>query len=234
MNGEIPLYITAVFVLTTLLTIGFLLRSFPRSRPTASGSQLLTFLLPFWMILSGFLAAGGFYQHFEIFPPRIFTFAVLPALLTIATLFIFFRHSFVEKLSLKTLTLLHIIRLPVEIVLVLLFHAGLVPRVMTFEGWNFDVISGLTAPLVAFFAFRNGQTNKPLLITWNVAAFALLMNIVVIAILSLPSPIQQLGFEQPNIAVAYIPFVWLPALVVPIVLFSHLAALWNLLRLREA
>lgn len=234
MNGEIPLYITALFVLTTLLTIGFLLRSFPRKRPAASGSQLLTFLLPFWMILTGFLAAGGFYQHFEIFPPRIFTFAVLPALLIIATLFIFFRHSFVEKLSLKTLTWLHIIRLPVEIVLVLLFHAGLVPRVMTFEGWNFDVISGLTAPLVAFFAFRNDQMNKPLLITWNVAAFALLVNIVVIALLSLPSPIQQLGLDQPNIAVAYIPFIWLPALVVPIVLFSHLAALWNLLRHREA
>jgi hypothetical protein len=233
MNGEIPLYITGVFVLTTLLTIGFLLRSFPRARPTASGSQLVTFLLPFWMILTGFLAAGGFYQQFEIFPPRIFTFAVFPSLLTIATLFIFFRRSFVEKLSLRTLTLLHVVRLPVEIVLVLLFQTGLVPKVMTFEGWNFDVLSGLTAPLVAWLAFRNGRTNRPLLIAWNVAALALLANIVIIAILSLPSPMQRLGFEQPNVAVAYIPFVWLPALIVPIVFFSHLAALWNLLRSRE-
>jgi hypothetical protein len=109
-----------------------------------------------------------------------------------------------------------------------------VPKVMTFEGWNFDVISGLTAPLVAFFAFRNCQTNRPLLVAWNLAALALLTNVVVIAIFSLPSPIQKLGFEQPNIAVAYIPFIWLPALIVPIVLFSHLAALWNLLRHREA
>jgi hypothetical protein len=233
MNGEIPLYITAVFVLTTLLTIGFLLRSFPRNRPATSGSQLLTFLLPFWMILTGFLAAGGFYQQFEIFPPRIFTFAVLPALLVIAVLFIFFRPTFIENLSLRTLIWLHVVRLPVEIVLLLLFQTGLVPKVMTFEGWNFDVVSGLTAPFVAWLAFRNGRTNRPLLITWNIAALALLANIVVIAILSLRSPIQRLGFEQPNVAVEYIPFIWLPALIVPIVLFSHLAVLWNLIQNRE-
>jgi hypothetical protein len=233
MNGDIPLYITAVFVLTTLLAIGFLLRSFPRTRPVASGSQLLTFLLPFWMILTGFLAAGGFYRQFQIFPPRIFTFAVLPALLVVAALFIFFRLAFVEKLALRTLTWLHVVRLPLEIVLLLLFQSGLVPKVMTFEGWNFDVLSGLTAPLVALVAFRNGRTNRALLIVWNFTALALLANIVIIAILSLPSPIQRLGFEQPNVAVAYIPFIWLPALIVPIVFFSHLAALWNLLRMRE-
>jgi len=48
--------------------------------------------------------------------------------------------------------------------------------------------------------------------------------------LSLPSPIQKFGIEQPNVAVAYAPFIWLPAIVVPIVLFSHLAALWKLYR----
>jgi hypothetical protein len=232
--NEVPLYLTVLFVLTTLLTIGFLIRSFPKNRRNTTGSQLLIFLLPFWMILTGFLAASGFYQQFELFPPRIFTFGVLPALITIAGLFIFFRRTFIEKLSLRTLTLLHFVRLPVEIVLVLLFQNGLVPKVMTFEGWNFDIVSGITAPFVAWLAFRNQQPNKALLIVWNIAALGLLVNIVVIAMLSLPSPIQRIGFEQPNIAVAYIPLIWLPALIVPVVLFSHLAALWNLFSQRDA
>ena len=47
----------------------------------------------------------------------------------------------------------------------------------------------------------------------------LLANIVIIAVLSFPSPIQQFGFEQPNIGLAYFPFIWLPAIIVPIVLF---------------
>jgi hypothetical protein len=101
---------------------------------------------------------------------------------------------------------------------------------MTFEGWNFDILSGLTAPLVAWLAFRDGRANETVLTVWNLLALALLANIVVIAILSLPSPIQRFGFDQPNVAVEYIPFIWLPTVIVPIVLFSHLAALWKLFR----
>jgi hypothetical protein len=57
-----------------------------------------------------------------------------------------------------------------------------------------------------------------------------LLNIVINAVLSIPSPFQQFAFEQPNVAVLYFPFVWLPCCIVPIVLFAHLAAikqLWN-------
>jgi hypothetical protein len=101
---------------------------------------------------------------------------------------------------------------------------------MTFEGRGFDIISGFTAPIVVWLAFRNNKTNRGLLIVWNLIALGLLVNIVVIALLSFPSPIQRFGFEQPNVGVAYFPFIWLPAIIVPIVLFAHLAALWKLFR----
>ena len=230
MNVDIPLYVTVVFVLTTLLTVGFLFQSFRNIRPPAVASQVLVFILPFWMILTGFLAASGFYLQFAVFPPKIFTFGVLPALSLIVFYFIFFRRSFIQRLSLRMLTLLHIIRVPIEVTLLWLFQTALVPQAMTFEGWNFDILSGLTAPIIYWLGFRNGRTNKPLLIVWNLLALALLANIVFVAVLSLPSPIQKFGIEQPNVAVAYAPFIWLPAIVVPIVLFSHLAALWKLYR----
>jgi hypothetical protein len=57
-----------------------------------------------------------------------------------------------------------------------------------------------------------------------------LFNIVVTAILYAPLPIQQLAFEQPNIAVMYFPFVYLPGFIVPIVLFSHLVSLKKLMQ----
>jgi hypothetical protein len=57
-----------------------------------------------------------------------------------------------------------------------------------------------------------------------------LFNIVLTAILSAPLPIQQLAFEQPNIAVMYFPFVYLPGFIVPIVLFSHLVSLKKLMQ----
>ena len=232
MIDSLPFYVTVVFVLTTLLTIGLLFRSFRNVRPAGFASKLLTFVVPFWMIMSGFLAIGGFYQQYQYFPPRVITFAVLPADLVILLYFIFYRANFIEKLSLKILTLLHIVRLPVELTLLWLFQFSYVPQIMTFEGRNFDVLSGLTAPIIFWIAFRGGRVNRPLLIGWNFITLGLLANIVITAVLSFPSPMQVFGIEQPNVGLTYFPFIWLPAIIVPTVFFAHLAALWILIRTR--
>jgi hypothetical protein len=230
MIGSLPFYVTAVFVLTALLTIGFLFRAFRDVRPPGPGSHLMTFVVPFWMVVTALLSTGDFYRQFDGSPPRVFSFGVLPALVLIAVYFVFFRAGFVERLSIRTLTLLHVIRVPVEIVLLWLFQYGLIPQAMTFEGRNFDILSGITAPFVFWLGFRGGHLNRPLLIGWNLLALALLANIVITAFLSFPSPTQRFGFEQPNVGVTYFPFIWLPAIIVPVVLFAHLAALWKLLR----
>jgi len=65
---------------------------------------------------------------------------------------------------------------------------------------------------------------------WNIFALLFLINIVVNAILSIPSPLQKFAFDLTNIAVLHFPFIWLPAVVMPIFLFSHLASLSQLLR----
>jgi hypothetical protein len=186
-------------------------------------------LLPLWLIFQATISILGFYQITDTTPPRLLAFGVLPAVLFIIGLFIFSR-DFIEKLPLQTLTFLHVIRIPVELVLLWLFQNGQVPQLMTFEGRNFDILSGITAPIVAWLAFRGGKINKPLLIIWNAICLILLFNIVFHAAFSIPSPIQQFASEQPNRAVLHFPFVWLPTMVVPIVLFCHLVSLWQLLR----
>lgn len=167
-------------------------------------------------------------------PPRIFVFVVGPVTVLIVVYFLFVRRSFIEKLSLKHLTLLYIVRLPVEIFLHWLFQAGQVPQIMTFEGWNFDILSGITASIVCFFVFRNGCVNRTLLIAWNLLTPVLLANIVTLAVLSFQGPMQRLAFDQPNVGVTYLPFIRLPAIVIPIVLFAHLASLYNSLRAPDA
>jgi hypothetical protein len=67
------------------------------------------------------------------------------------------------------------------------------------------------------------------LIAWNLACLLLLANVVITAILSVPTPFQQFAFEQPNIAMLYFPFVWLPCLVVPAVVFAHVVCLRQLI-----
>ena len=228
MIENLPGYVSVVFILTTFLTVGIFLYAVKRGDFNSTAAKLLSFLIPFWLIFQASAALTGFYLKTDSLPPRLPFFAILPALLLIITLFIFARKDFISRLPLKSLTILHIIRIPVEVVLLWLFQAGQIPQLMTFEGRNFDVLSGLTAPLIYWLAFRGGKTNRPLLIAWNLSALGLLINIIVNAFLSFPFSFQQFAFDQPNRAVLYFPFVWLPSVIVPIVLFCHLASLWQL------
>lgn len=229
MIENLPSYISIVFILTTFLTIGFLFYAIRQASlfQTIPGKVLTSSVL-LWMLITATLAQNGFYQNTQTIPPRVFLFGVFPALFLIIFFFIFFRNNFIALLPLKILTILHIIRVPVELVLLWLSHNGQVSPLMTFERWNFDILSGITAPIIFWLAFRNNYTNRTLLIIWNIIALGLLFMIVTIAFMAFPSPIQLISFAQPNLAVMYFPFIWLPAIVVPVVFFSHLASLWKL------
>jgi len=132
---------------------------------------------------------------------------------------------------LRKLTLLHIVRVPVEITLYWLATEKAVPELMTFAGRNFDIVSGITVPIIYVSCFNGSLVkNRGLLLTWNFICLGLLLNIVINAVLSAPFIFQQFAPDQPNIAVLYFPFVWLPSFIVMVVLLSHLVAIRRLLK----
>ncbi len=192
----------------------------------ANGNRTVLFILFAWLTLQGFIAYSGFYTNTKGVPPR-FMLTIGPALLCIMLLFATSKgRQFIHGLNLQSLTLLHVARIPVEIVLLWLFVHKAIPQVITFQGHNFDILSGVTAPIV-WYLLRN-NTNRKLLLIWNIVCLGLLLNIVITAVLAAPFDFQQIAFDQPNIAVLYFPFVWLPACVVPLVLLSHIAAIRQL------
>ena len=143
-------------------------------------------------------------------------------------------RRFTDSIDLKKLTLVHIVRVPVEITLFMLSTHKLIPELMTFAGRNFDILSGITAPIVYFVCFKNSQLkNRKLLLIWNFICLGLLLNIVINALLSAPFPFQQFAFDQPNIAILYFPFTWLPCFIVMIVLYGHLAVIRQLIIYRK-
>ncbi len=219
--------LAAGFIWTTILTFYLLIRAIDRQAMERKHLRLLVILLAVVLGIQGLISASGFYKDFSTVPPR---FVLAPAPSVLAVLFIvFFKPAWLGALSLKRLTWLHVVRVFVELVLLGLYYDKQVPRQMTFAGTNFDILAGLTAPVVAWTCFRGGKPKKTPLIIWNVICLGLLVNIVVTAALSTPTPLQQLNFSMPNVAIAYFPFVWLPAFVVPAVLFAHLATLRVLL-----
>jgi len=193
-------------------------------------SRATLLILLFWLILQAAIGLSGFYTVTNSMPPR-FLLLILPPFLFISGLFVTTRgRKFLDSLDAKYLAILHIIRIPVELVLFWLFINNTVPKLMTFEGRNFDIISGLTAPLIFYFGFVKHRIGSKIILLWNFICLGLLINIVIIAVLSAPFSFQKLAFDQPNIAILYFPFVWLPCCVVPLVLLSHLATMRQLMR----
>ncbi len=229
----VPAYVSIIFILTTFAAIGFLLMAAKRVGLETLASRILLFVIPLWLFFQAIVALGGYYQDRESVPPRLVLLGIIPALLLIGVYLIFFRTSFIERLPLKALTLVHVVRIPVELVLFCLAGAHAVPKMMTFTGYNFDIISGIAAPIVYWFAFRNGETRRGLLLAFNIVGLILLINVVAIAALSLPSSMQQLNYGDANKAVLFFPYVWLPTIIVPIVLFSHLASIYKLMAAKE-
>jgi hypothetical protein len=223
----LPVYIGFIFILTTAITAGFLIRAF-------NSSRTLAIVITCWLVIQSILAMKGFYLKESSVPPRL-AFAVVPALLVILYFLIFPRgHKTINEANIPVLTLMHVIRVPVEICLYLLFIHKAVPGLMTFKGQNFDIFSGLTAPLIWYFGYRKPMLPRIILVSCNLICLGLVLNVVIHGILSAPTSFQILAFDQPNIAVLYFPFQWLPAFVVPTVIFGHLICLRDLFRKKES
>jgi len=184
------------------------------------------------------LATQGMIAFFDFYNVQPLSMVKVPMLMAPSFIILFsvlFSASgkrFINSLNLKTLTLLHTIRIPVELVLFLLFTQKAIPEVMTFEGRNFDILAGITAPIIYYLAFVKNKIGPKGLLLWNILSLGLLINIILHALLSLELPFQQFGLEQPNRAILYFPYVWLPTILVPIVFFSHCATIQRLLKMK--
>jgi hypothetical protein len=219
---NLPIYIYLVFGLTVLISVWFFYKA-------ANHSNTVLITLLSWLGIQAAISLSGFYQNSYAMPPR-FGLLVLPPVILIIFLFATEKgRQFIDRFDMKMFTLFHIIRIPVEIVLFWLFLHKTIPALMTFEGRNFDILSGLTAPLLYYLGFVKQNLNRMVLLIWNFICLGLLINIVANAALSLPTPFQQFAFEQPNIAVLHFPFVWLPGCLVPMVLCAHLVSIRQLL-----
>ncbi len=206
------------FLFTTLLFLLFFYLVTGRSKR-------VFFVSISWLIFISSISLTGFFQNTNTIPPRF----LIVLIGNIA--FIAFLYSRLKTVALdyRYALLVHALRIPVEITLYFLFLRKQVPEIMTFNGLNFDIIIGISA-LIFFIQSQLFKVNlgKKTLLIWNIIGLMFLINIVVIAILSAPLPIQQLSFEQPNMAVLYFPYILLPSFIVPIVLLTHIISIKQL------
>lgn len=193
----------------------------------------VAFALALWLALTAAIAQSGALMVFESLPPRLM---MLPMSALVGLIVVGRGATFRRLLAATPLAwpvALMSFRVVVELMLWQLHEGGAMPPQMTFEGRNFDILVGLSAPVVAH-GLTTGWLPRRAAIAWNLAGLALLLNVVTIAVTSVPGPTRLDWGGEPLTIVATAPFVWLPAFLVPVAVFGHVSSLRQLLATRDA
>lgn len=183
-----------------------------------------------WMAAVSALSINEFFSNFDTFPPRLMIVLVVPLVTFIAALL--FSKTTKELLPYippNALVTGQVFRLFVEVLLWMLFVDHLLPEQMTFEGRNFDILVGITGPIVGYLAFNKHIFSRRIVLVWNFIGLGLLINIVSIAILSMPTPFRYFMQEPSNTIVTKFPIIWLPAFLVPLAYGLHFLSIRQLI-----
>jgi len=179
-----------------------------------------------WLAFAALIASTGFFLNTNTLPPRI---ALLIIPMLIGGLLIGFGKpgKFLRDVAwLEGLHYLHGVRIIVELVFLHgLYKAGYVAQTMTYEGLNYDIVPGVLLPIIGLLVFRLKVLPKSWAVAANLFGIAVLTWTVITAVLSAPTPYQVFSPEQPTVAIFYYPFVWLPALVAPLMFWAHFISL---------
>ncbi len=181
--------------------------------------------LIFWFAFTSVWSLSGKMGDFSTFP-----FNMMPVLVVPMVTFIYLAFfskttkSILANIPNHKLVRLQAFRVFVEILLWLLLLENLLPVQMSFEGRNFDILVGLSAPFIAWFSYQQ-KISKTGIVLWNIAGLGLLMNIVTIAILSMPAPFRVFMNEPANTIVTQFPVALLPAFLVPLAYGLHFLSL---------
>ena len=181
-----------------------------------------------WLALTAVLAERGFFDDFQSLPPRMLLALGLPLLTLLALTFSRRIAPLLAAIPPAWLVAAQTFRVPVEIVLWQLAVAGVLPEVLTFHGRNVDILVGLTAPVVAYACFVRRAWPARVAVWWNWAGIVILLNVVVHAQLSAPTPWRLFETDPPTTVIADWPYIWLPAFLVPLAWLLHALSLRQL------
>src|SRR5882762_2178437 len=170
-------------------------------------------LLIAWLVLLGMLSIRGFFTNFSALPPRL-SFALLVPL-PLVLLFIRSRagKQLLHHIQPQWLICLQSFRILVEMAIWLLVRNGSLPVQMSFEGRNFDILTGLLAFPVGYYCFVKKSWPPVAALLYNIAGLVLLLNIVTISTLSMPSALRLFHNQPDGSLLTRFPFIYVPGLL---------------------
>lgn len=171
---------------------------------------------------AGAAAMRGTFKNFDAVPPPFALAAVVffigPILLGRSGV----GKAAADNVPVQLLVLIQAFRLPLELVMHYAYTAGIMPKELSFEGFNYDILTGASALILGFTMLIRRRIYPRLILLWNLWGSICLAVIAFVAISS--SPMFMLFGEAPhqvNTWVLRFPYILLPALLVTNAIFTH-------------
>lgn len=216
-----------ILLLACVLIIG---AGFSRAMRNTGESRAKTkrFLTGYYIFISiwiGYTALLAFSGILDIDarPPRVPMLIILPAFALIAYFFTAKRfQNIIESFPFQLTVYYQSFRIFVELLILGAYIKGLGPVHATFEGYNFDILAGITAPIIGWLTFHKKVINMRGLLFWNITCL-LLANIVMIFITLMLKP-DLWGFRQTPISPRFLelPYIFIAAFYMPSAVFMHI------------
>jgi len=171
-----------------------------------------------FMAFIAVLALSGLLGRFDLRPPPLMLWMLSTLGAAVAVGLSPLGKRLATGLPLVALVGFQAFRLPLELVMHRAANEGVMPRIMSYGGYNFDIVSGATALVLALFLAR-GSVPRAVIVAWNLLGSVLLAIIVTVAFLATPL-IRAFGDAEVNRWITEFPYAWM-AIMVSSALLGH-------------
>jgi hypothetical protein len=186
-----------------------------------------------WLLITALVPASGVLRTLTL-PPPMLGYALVSVLVPVWAAFSGLGTRIAHGVPIAALVLVQAFRLPLELILHSWYAQGSIPVQMTYEGHNFDIVSGSLALVSGLYMLLTHSAPRALAWTFNLVGSALLLAVATIAITSTPTPLRLYTEGQPLLVGAYFPYAWIVPICVGGALFGHLVLFRRLWATRGA
>ena len=227
---QLSYLLLTAFVLILLYFIGARAINHSETKPKKRSKYKAILLggLVLWQAYIYLMTQTGIFLDFA-FPPKFALFLIFPLFL-FSGVFIFKnrKKEWISSIPSHWLIFFQSFRILVEIIFVYSVAAGILNKEASIEGYNYDMILGISAPIVGLLFYKN-IIGKNIVKLWNYLGLAILVSVIFVFMSSLYNP-QLFGSETillPKEAVHY-PYVLVAGFLMPVAVFIHLLSLAQL------
>ena len=222
-------YLLLTIVITlVLIRIGWFAinKSMSNSQQANKAKTVLVLALLFWHSYLFFISESGILADFSL-PPRMPILVIIPLFL-FSGVFVYTnrKKTWVNSIPTHWLVYYQSLRIGIESIFYFSVGAGVLPALVTFEGYNYDILFGISALLIGYFTFTKQLISLKWIDVWNV--FGLLVIAFIISLFLTGTYFPEI-YEDPNQRLTPIytqyPYILVAGFLMPSAVFIHFLSL---------